>query len=120
MESIKNKILEIKENIIKIENNEYSELFNSIISLVEDFSEKIDEVIVKQQYLEENVQYMDEDLTDLQEELFEEVSFDELNDFEDEYVEIECTNCKKPLFVEKESIDSNKIIPCPFCKGNAR
>ena len=51
---------------------------------------------------------------------FEEVSFDDLNSIEDEYVEIKCDNCDKPLFVEQQALNNNSSIPCPFCGGKAR
>ena len=60
------------------------------------------------------------DLTDIQDELFEEVTFDDLNGLEDEYVEINCEKCSKPLFVEQQALNNNNAIPCPFCGGMAR
>ena len=40
-------------------------------------------------------------------------------EIEEEYVEINCKHCDKPLFVEKESINKNKNLPCPFCNKDA-
>ena len=74
----------------------------------------MEEVIVKQESLEENVGYIGEDLTDIQDELFEEVTFEDLMDIEDEYVEVKCKCCGKPLFVEKDALNKNNNIPCPF------
>ena len=74
----------------------------------------------QQEYLEENIEYIDNDLTDIQDELFEEVTFDDLNGLEDEYVEINCEKCSKPLFVEQQALNNNNAIPCPFCGGMAR
>lgn len=119
MKEIYNDIESLKEIISNIENNCDKNIYLGILNILEKISGKVEDSILRQEYLEENVQYMDEDLTDLQEELFEEVSFDELSDFEDEYIEINCKNCSKPLFVEKESMDSNKEIPCPFCSNSA-
>lgn len=109
----------LKEKIIKVENEEYREIFEDINKLLECISNKVEETIVKQEAIEENIQFIDEDLTDLQDELFEEVSLEDLEDFEDEYVEIQCNKCNKPLFVEKDALDSNANIPCPFCNENS-
>ena len=38
----------------------------------------------------------------------------------DEYVEIKCENCDKPLFVEQQALNNNSSIPCPFCGKRAR
>ena len=48
------------------------------------------------------------------------VSFDDLENLEDEYEEIHCHNCGKPLFVERKAIENNSSIPCPFCNKNAK
>ena len=100
-----------------IENKEILKTYSDILSML---AEKVEEVIVKQEAIEENVGYMGEDLTDIQEELFEEVSLEDLMDIEDEYIEIYCKNCGKPLFVEKEALDNNNTIPCPFCNEKAK
>ena len=82
----------------------------SIHDILSDLSSKIEEISLKQDYLEENIEYIDNDLTDIQDELFEEVSFDDLNSIEDEYVEIKCDNCDKPLFVEQQALNNNSSI----------
>lgn len=119
MTEIQEVLEDLKDKVSKVENNEYREMFKSINAVLEGLSDKVEELIVKQESIEENIQFIDEDLTDLQDEFFEEVSLEDLEDFEDEYVEIECNNCKKPLFVEKEALENNKTIPCPFCNENS-
>lgn len=119
MKNIKDKIENIKSNVINISDDKYENIFNGILSVLDDMSEIIEDMNNRQDYLEENVQYIDEDLTGLQDELFEEVSIEDLIEMEDEYIEINCKSCNKPLFVEKESIDNNKSIPCPFCNKEA-
>jgi len=109
----------LKDRVSKVDNKEYREIFGNINTLLEGLSDKVEELIVKQESIEENIQFIDEDLTDLQEEFFEEVSLEDLEDFEDEYVEIKCNKCEKPLFVEKEALENNKNIPCPFCNENS-
>ena len=78
----------------------------------ENLKETIDES------LEENLKYIDEDLSDIQEELFEEVSIEDLIEMDDEFVEIKCNNCNQVLFVEKETAENKKTIVCPFCHKN--
>ena len=119
MKEVKTKIEKLKEEISSIEDNGYKEIFDSILSIVSDISDSIDEIDYKQDYLEENIKYIDEDIIGLQDELFEEVSIEELIELEEEYIEIKCKNCNKPLFVEKESINNKKKIPCPFCNKEA-
>lgn len=119
MKEVKTKIEKLKEEISSIEDNGYKEIFDSILSIVSDISDSIEEIDYKQDFLEENIKYIDEDIIGLQDELFEEVSIEELIELEEEYIEIKCKNCNKPLFVEKESINNKKKIPCPFCNKEA-
>ena len=120
MEELKSKIEELKISLSKIENNEYNECFNSIASILENMNEKIEELTVNQETLEENLKFMDDDLTNIQDELFEELSIDELNDIDDEYTEITCVHCNKPIFIEQSALNNNDEIPCPFCNKNIK
>lgn len=120
MKEIYNKINEFKDKIQNIEGEEYKELFDSIANILEHMTSEVEEIAVRQNSIEENIEFIDNDLTGIQDELFEEVSFDELDSFEDEYVEIHCEHCNKPLFVEKEALDKKTAIPCPFCNESAK
>jgi len=115
MKDIKFKIERIKEDISNIEDKKYKYLFDNLLSIVEDMADSIDEMNYKQESIEESIQYIDEDIIGLQDELFEEVSIEDLIELEEEYVEIRCNHCDKPLFIEKEAISNKKNIPCPFC-----
>lgn len=119
MRDIFEEIEVIKDTIQSIEDEKYKELFAKISNVLTNLSDKVEEIIVKQESLEENVGYIGEDLTDIQDELFEEVTFEDLMDIEDEYVEVKCKCCGKPLFVEKNALDKNNNIPCPFCNNQA-
>lgn len=119
MREIFEEIESIKDAIQNIEDEKYKELFNKISTVLINLSDKIEEVIVKQESLEENVGYIGEDLTDIQDELFEEVTFEDLMDIEDEYIEVKCKCCEKPLFVEKGALNKDNNIPCPFCNNKA-
>lgn len=120
MEELKNKIEELKNSLSKIENEEYKECFNSVTSILEIMNEKIEELAVNQETLEENIKFMDDDLTNIQDELFEELSIDELNDIEDEYTEITCIHCNKVVFMEQSTLSNNDEIPCPYCNENIK
>ena len=109
MKDIKFKIKSVKEIISSVEEEKYKNIFDSFLSIIEDITDSLEEMDYKQESLEESVKYIDEDIIGLQDELFEEVSIEDLMEMEEEYVEINCKNCNKPLFVEKESLDNNTI-----------
>lgn len=119
MKDILEHIQVVSEKLGKLENHENKDILVDFSNILMALTEKVEEVIHKQEYLEENMGYIGDDLTDIQEELFEEVSFDELVDMETEYVEISCKHCGKPIFIEKEAINDKNLIPCPFCQQNA-
>lgn len=114
MKNLKNKIEELNITISKIEDEKYKELFSSISDVITGLTVKVEEVMVNQTALAENFNYMDEDISDIQEELFEEVSIEDLDEIEDEYKEINCINCGKPLYVEESALEDEEIL-CPYC-----
>ena len=120
MEELRKDMEGLKRNLSKIENKEYKECFNNVYSILEIMNQKIEELTVNQEAIEENIKFMDDDLTNIQDELFEELSIDELNDMEDEYKEIICIHCHKPIFIEQSTISNNDEIPCPYCNKNIK
>ena len=120
MEELRTEIEDLKNNLSKIENKEYKECFNSVFSILEIMNQKIEELTINQETLEENIKFMDDDLTNIQDELFEELSIDELNDIEDEYTEIICSHCNKAIFMEQSTLSNNDEIPCPYCNKNIK
>ena len=120
MEELRNEIEDLKNNLSKIENEEYKQCFDSVFSILEIMNQKIEELTINQETIEENIKFMDDDLTNIQDELFEELSIDELNDMEDEYTEIICSHCNKPIFMEQSTLSKNDEIPCPYCNKNIK
>lgn len=120
MEELRKEIDNLKTSLSKVEDKEYKECFDGIFSVLNTMSDKLEEMLVNQETMEEKMQYLDEDVSGIQDELFEEVSIDELNDIEDEYTEINCANCHKPIFIEKSALENNAQIPCPYCNKNIK
>ena len=120
MEQIKKEIEKFKISLSNVEDDNYKNYFDSIQSILNTMADKIEEVVVNVETMEEKLQFLDDDLSNIQDELFEEVSIDELSDMEDEYVEINCVHCGKPIFMEKSALDSKEQIPCPYCHENIK
>lgn len=119
MNNIKETIENLKNNIKKIEDKDYQELFDGIFDILSALDEKIEGLNERQELLEEDMEYLDKDVTGIQDELFEEVTIEDLIEMDDEFTEINCSKCNNQIFIEKELIKNNKSIPCPFCKENA-
>ena len=106
MKKIFDEINDLRQVINDIDDEKYKNILSAISGVVNDMALKVEEIIVKQEAIEENMEYIGDDLTDMREELFEEASFDDLENLEDEYEEIHCHNCGKPLFVERKAIEN--------------
>lgn len=118
MKEIKKKIEDLNLTISKIENDQYKNIFEDISDILKCLSSKVEDVMINEAVLAENFKYMDDDISNLQEELFEEVSIEDLDEMEEEYKEIPCKNCGKTVFVEESALQENKEIPCPYCNEN--
>ena len=95
MKKIFDEINDLRQVINDIDDEKYKNILSAISGVVNDMALKVEEIIVKQEAIEENMEYIGDDLTDMREELFEEVSFNDLENLEDEYEEIHCPFCNK-------------------------
>ena len=120
MDELWKEVEKFKSSLSNIDDEKYKSYFENIQSILNIITDKIEEVVVNQETMEENMQFLDDDLSNIQDELFEEVSIDELCDMEDEYIEINCAHCNKPIFMEKSALDSKEQIPCPYCHENIK
>jgi len=121
MEEIKKQMEDLKDavNIIE-ENDKYKNCFNRITSILDLMNDEIGQLSINQEALDENIRFMDSDLSNIQEELFEEVSIEELNEIEEQYTEINCIHCNKPIYIEQSALENNEEIPCPYCNKNIK
>lgn len=118
MKDIKNKIEKLNISISRIKDENYKELFDEVSSILNGLSSKVQEIMVNEAALAENIKYLDDDISDLQEELFEEVSLEELDEIEEEFKEVSCKGCGKTIYIEASTLKENKEIPCPYCDKN--
>lgn len=118
MNDIKKAINELNTSIDQVKSEDYKNLFTDISKILDGLNEKVEETMINQTALAENLNYLDDDISDIQEELFEEVSLEDLDEFEDEYKEVNCNSCGKPIYIESSALDENKEIPCPYCGEN--
>lgn len=120
MKNVKKKIEDL--NTVIQENNESTNtnIYRDISNILSDLNEKIEEVLENQAVLAENFNFMDEDISNLQEELFEELSIEDLEEMESEsdYTEIKCTKCHKKVFMEESLLKNKDEIKCPYCYEN--
>ena len=92
----------------------------NIIDVLEDFAEAINELYDYQEDLDEYVEAIDEDLADVEDELYEDEDddedFDDFDDFDDyDYIEVECPHCKEYVYLDEDLLNNDKEVVCPNC-----
>ena len=111
------------------ESTKEGRLLISIIDILEDFADAIVELDEDTEEISEYMEAMDEDLTNVEEDLYEDDDFhdddfyesDLYEDCEDEcdeidFVEIECPNCHEDVYVDEDSLYEDDVdVVCPRC-----
>lgn len=120
VKEIKENIKNLQNSISKIEDKEYKDLFENIENILSSLSKKVEELMTNQAVLADKLNCIDDDIVDLQDELFEEVSIEELEEMEDDYKEISCKNCGKPVYIESSTLEKESKIPCPYWWKNIK
>ena len=116
MKDIKNNISNLLKAMDK--NTELDKEFkDSLLNVISSLVDKIEELQVNVETLDENVNLLNDDLSGVQDELFEELTLEEPEEYDDEYCEVVCDKCHKPIYIEKDILNRSESIPCPYC-GN--
>lgn len=84
-------------------------LLLNIIDVLDDMAEEFTHLQVVQEDLETYVESMDEDLTDLEDEVYEDVN-------NDEFVEVKCPTCNETVSFESDILKDDAVeVSCPHC-----
>ncbi|NBG88787.1 CD1247 N-terminal domain-containing protein [Isachenkonia alkalipeptolytica] len=88
------------------ESSKEGKVLLQIIETLEEFTDAIVELDENQLELTDYVETLDEDLEDVEDELYEE---------ELDSLEIQCPECKEVLFIDDEDLLDDENIQCPEC-----
>jgi len=87
-----------------------------IIDVLDDMSDALADLAVSHDELYEQVEAIDEDLADLETEVYEGDDYDYDDDDDDlDYFEIECPHCKELVCIDEDLLEDDAII-CPNCE----
>lgn len=96
------------------EGSKEGKVIANIIDVLEDFADAINELNENQEDLDEYVEAIDEDLTSVEDEIYDdEYDDDEYDDYD--YVEVECPHCKEYVYLDEDLLDSGQEVLCPNC-----
>ena len=112
------------------EHSSEGKILINIIDVLDSFADEVQNVNAAQVELEDYVESIDEDLTDLEDQLYEDYDLDAtVDDFADDYtevlsdeeamVEVSCPVCHELVTFEAEILDDPEDIEvtCPHCGG---
>lgn len=93
-------------------------IISNIIEILDDMAQAIQNLSDNQLELEDYVETIDEDLSELEDDFYEDEEDEEdEEDLDEEYVEMECPKCHDLVYFEADLLDDDDIveISCPNC-----
>jgi DNA-directed RNA polymerase subunit RPC12/RpoP len=115
MKELREKISKLSALISEDSNTDNRDFKVNVLDILSDICDEVEALQVNQENLTENIEFLNNDISDIQEDLFEDVSVDDLDCGDEKYVEITCNKCGKGIFFEQSALDNNTEIPCPYC-----
>ncbi|MGZ4107374.1 MAG: CD1247 N-terminal domain-containing protein [Tumebacillaceae bacterium] len=92
-----------------------------IMDVMNEMISSLDRLHLLQDQLEGYIEAVDDDLTDLENEFFDEydedLELDDENDTAIEYMEMTCPSCGETVFVDEEVFENDEVVEvlCPEC-----
>lgn len=101
------------------EETKEGKIINKIVDVLESFADAIVELEEEQIELIDYVESIDEDLSDIEDDIYEEEDEDDEDDEEEyNYIEMECPNCNDFVEIDEELLYNEDIdIVCPNCQA---
>lgn len=86
-------------------------IWNRLLDIMDDLADQVESLRVSQEEAEEYLEALDNDLSDVEDEVYGHDEDDEI-----EFVEMECPNCKEIVYFEEDFLyDDDVEISCPEC-----
>lgn len=104
--------------LLENESDKNSNLYKVTTEVLEMISQEVSIMKNDISSLKETVGFINADVSELQDQLFEEVSVEDLEDISDDYIEVKCNNCGEKVYLEDDVIKNNDFIKCPNCGEN--
>lgn len=93
-------------------------IIHKIVEVLESFADAIVDLEEEQADLIEYVESIDEDLADMEEDIYEDEDEDSNEDSDFSYVEMECPNCGDLVDIDEDLLYNDEIdVICPNCQA---
>ncbi len=98
------------------EKSDEGKVLVKIIECLDEMAEAIYDLAADQDDLFDQVEAIDEDLSEVEDIVFDEDDDDYYDDEDDfEYFEVECPKCHETIYIDDDFFDDDKPIVCPNC-----
>ncbi|GAA0723802.1 hypothetical protein GCM10008905_16870 [Clostridium malenominatum] len=94
------------------EGSKEGRIIKEIVVILQSISEEIDEIKDAQKDMQEYIDVLDEDLTNIEDELYDEDdSYEDIEDF----IDMTCDSCGETIYVDSNILENRHNIACPNC-----
>ena len=104
------------------ESGKEGRIFNSILSILDEINDSIDDLYDYQDEVAQQVDLIDDDLAAIESEFADECDCSDCCDTcgcdDLEYYELECPNCGETICLDEDFFDTDDEIVCPNCGEN--
>jgi len=95
------------------EDTKEAKILINIIGILEDIIDAIDELEISQAEQDDYIEAIDDDLTDIQDQIYGEDAEDV--DDETDYIEVTCPHCQETVYFDQDMFDEEDDLVCPNC-----
>ncbi|MFL0196887.1 CD1247 N-terminal domain-containing protein [Clostridium sp. WILCCON 0269] len=88
-----------------------------IVNVLKSMAEEIDDISEAQKNMIEYVDSINEDLADLQDNLYDD-DYEAYKDEGENFAGIQCPNCNDIVYVDKDILEQKRELTCPNCHNN--
>jgi len=100
---------------IDTQKSKEAKLISVMIGILEEMGMTIEDLEESTAALGEEIDAVSDDLSDVEEVIFEDDDDDECDDEDDDFFETECPTCGETLVIDESVLDEG-VVQCPACK----
>ncbi|MEW9093690.1 MAG: CD1247 N-terminal domain-containing protein [Clostridiaceae bacterium] len=93
------------------EGSKEGRIIKEMVNVLQKMGEEIEEIKDSQKDMQEYIDVLDEDLTSLEDELYDDEDYEDIDDF----IDMTCESCGETIYVDSNILQSKESITCPSC-----
>lgn len=93
------------------EGSKEGRIIKEIVGILHQISEELEEIKDVQKDMQEYIDVLDEDLSNLEDELYDDDDYEDIDDF----IDMTCDSCGETIYVDSTILQNKESITCPNC-----